>query len=399
MIIHFIRGYLKLKYSGEEQIRFINLCKNNRLEIWDVSRKENEIHMCSTVSDFYRMKHIAKKCNGRPVITEKHGLPFLIHRYYCRGFFFVGLVIYLMLIALMSHFVWSISFDGNYSYSDYELMDFLRSRHITCGKAISDYSCDDIEFLIREHYADITWVSAEKYGTQLIIHIQENYDRKISAIEERPYHIVSNVDGVIQSCITRSGICQIKQGDSVEKGQILVSGQIDYFDDAKNVTQTKLVNSDADIYAYVILPYSEKFPLKYKKKLYSGRENRAVEFSILGKRLHATGFYKKFKAFDTIQDYKELRITKNFHLPVEIVTSKYCEYHTQEAIYSKEEAKTLAQSHIANFINNLQEKGIQIIENNVTIDTDQKECKVSGNFMVLEKIGQIQYIEGEEETK
>ncbi len=399
MIFNFMKGYLKLVFDGKDQIRFINLCRNHELRVWDVRKNEKDITMYSGIEDFYKMKHLSKKCNGRPRITEKHGLPFLIHRYNKRMFFLAGIVVYFLLIELMSRYVWSISFEGNYSYSDYELMDFLREKQIECGKLISEYRCDDIEYLIRQRYNDITWVSAEKYGTRLIIHVQENYDKKISEMEEKPYDIVSDVDGTVKSVITRTGVCQVKEGDEVKKGQILVSGKIDYLNDAKEITATRLVNSDADIYAYVIVPYENRFSKEYEDKVFSGRKNQSLEVGILGMEMHLTGLYRKFQQFDTVNDYHTLRITKNFHLPIRITKSKYLEYEVKKNVYTDAEAKEVANHQIENFIDNLEEKGIQIIQNNVTIETNETECRASGYFVVVEKIGQVQYIEEEEETK
>ena len=49
------------------------------------------------------------------------------------------------------------------------------------------------------------------------------------------------------SMITRAGTPKVKPGDEVEKGQILVSGIVDVYNDAKEVVNQRPVSADADI--------------------------------------------------------------------------------------------------------------------------------------------------------
>lgn len=339
------------------------------------------------------MKKLHRKCRGNLKILEKKGLVFYIEKYKKRAFFLVGISLFLILLKIISLYIWNISFDGNYSYTDVELMRFLNEHHITNGLKKKDIDCDNIEFLIRSEYNDVTWVSAEIRGTQLIIHMKENFDMNIAKEEDRPYNIISDVDGTIESIITRNGIPSVKKDDIVTKGQILVSGVIEILNDSKEVVNYKLVNSDADIYAYVTHEYSDSFDLAYKKKKYTGRDNTAFELSLFSHSVYLTGITKDFKNCDIVKDYKELSLTKNFYLPISFGKIKTNEYVYEDLIYTQEEAAALANERMNNYINKLEQKGIQIIENNVTIDVNDKQCIISGNFLVLQKVGQIEYID------
>lgn len=46
-----------------------------------------------------------------------------------------------------------------------------------------------------------------------------------------------------------------------------------------------------------------------------------------------------------------------------------------------------------NFYAEIERKGIQIIENNVTIVIENEKCIATGNFLVVEKIGEVQYVD------
>ena len=90
------------------------------------------------------------------------------------------------------------------------------------GEYKGKIDCDEIEKKIRNKYSDITWVCAEIKGTNLIIHVNENYNRTIKEQENSPYNIIANCDAQIDSIITRTGVGNVKKGDKVKKGDILL---------------------------------------------------------------------------------------------------------------------------------------------------------------------------------
>ena len=55
--------------------------------------------------------------------------------------------------------------------------------------------------------------------------LDENYNRTIKEQENSPYNIIANCDAQIDSIITRTGVGNVKKGDKVKKGDLLISGQ------------------------------------------------------------------------------------------------------------------------------------------------------------------------------
>ena len=41
-ISDYLNGYLKLKYTGKEGVRFINLCRNNHLKLWQILKTRDQ---------------------------------------------------------------------------------------------------------------------------------------------------------------------------------------------------------------------------------------------------------------------------------------------------------------------------------------------------------------------
>ena len=150
---------------------------------------------------------------------------------------------------------------------------------------IRSVDCDSIETALRNDYPDITWVSAEISGTRLIVHIKENDGIKEDIqTDSTPRDIVATCSGVVTSMITRAGTPKVKPGDEVEKGQILVSGIVDVYNDAKEVVNQRPVSADADIFVRVDIPYEEHLPYLYEYKEYTGRKKTRWLFGIADSR-------------------------------------------------------------------------------------------------------------------
>ena len=78
---------------------------------------------------------------------------------------------------------------------------------------------------------------------------------------------------------------------------------------------------------------------------------------------------------------------ENFYLPVSIGSINVIEEEKITKQYTKSQAENKAKENLVKFMKTLQEKGVQIQKNNVTIEVGQNECHATGNLTVIEKLG------------
>ncbi len=153
------------------------------------------------------------------------------------------------------------------------------------------------------------------------------------------------------------------------------------------VARYDFCTADADVYLQSVYSIEEKQKEKYEKKFYSGREKRRYFLLAREKELalpFLPGFYEQY---DVIKETKQLRIFKNYELPVSWGKETRREYETKEQIYTKEEIKEIFQGKLQKFIATLEEKGVQIIEKNVTINKTSGVWSMKTDFLTVEKTG------------
>lgn len=394
-VIRYLQGYLTIRVQGFSPERFMNLCSNHHLFLWNIVNYGDYYTMNISLKNFYKLKGLTRKTGTRVVITGRYGLPFLSVRMWRRRIFLAGLLGSLAFWIWMSGFIWAVEIDGNYFVTTDVFQDFLNANGIRTGVKKGQIDIETLEESIREHFDIVTWTSARIDGTRLLIQVKENdlikmdEGKKETEInkENTGMDLVAQKEGVIVSMVTRSGVPLVKAGAEIQKGDILVEGGVPIYNDDGTVKRYDYCVADADIMLQCIYSLAEDIDEKHEEKKYTGKEKKQP-FLILGTRKISTPLLgRKFEKYDVIEEKHQLKIFKNYYLPVYIGSYLVREYEVEEEIYTKEQVKELFEGKIQKFIETLQEKGVQIIEKNVTIKRAFGTWKMDADFLAVEKTG------------
>ena len=390
--VKYFQGYVRVRLFGYAPERFLNLCSNRNILIWNLEYHDEQYEFCISLRGFRQLKPILKKTRTKLVIVERTGLPFAMRRYRKRKLFFAGIVLCCALLYTMSLFVWKIEVNGNLHETDSNIIKFLEEKKVYHGLLKSKIDCEKIEEELRAGYEDIIWASAKLSGTMLIIDIQENLATNQQAQEKQaedgtPMDLVADKEAEIYSILTRAGAPQVEKGTVVKPGDLLVEGKNPVLNDAKEIANYQYCVSDADILGITLYPYQDSFSMKYEDKVFTGEESSSYGIRILQNQFHFPDFLHKFEKYDTITDEYDIKIGESFYLPLVFLKETHKEYQMETKRYKKEEAKKLAEQKLQEFCKELSEKGVQIIENNVMIETDENNCTASGSLKVIEPIG------------
>lgn len=400
--IQYLKGYVCIRVWGYSPERFMNLCSNHDILLWNIENCGEYYTMCITVGGFRKLKGIVKKTGTKVAIQKRCGLPFFVPKMKRRKIFLIGLIGSLAFWMWMSTFIWAVDISGNYSISEDIFMDFLRENDIYVGMKRNKLNIEELEKRIRQDFGIVTWTSAKINGTRLEIQIRENEvemsteregeEEKGETQEEfgkNPYgsDLVAEEDGVIVSMVTRKGVPQVGVGMEVKKGDILVSGSVPVYNEDSTVKFYQYYDADADVFIRRQLRQREELPLHYEKKEYTGEEKKEVVLAVMDKDFILRLGKIKYENFDTVTDKKQVKLLKNFYLPLYYGNSVNREYIVTDNIYTKEEVKKIFSEKLIKYIASLEEKGVQIMKKNVTINKGQKSWQMDMDFQVVEKTG------------
>lgn len=391
-IIRYLKGYLAIRVCGFSPERFMNLCSHHGIFLWDVENHGDCYTMKISLSGFYKLKGITRKTGTRVAITGRYGLPFLSTRMWKRRIFILGLVGSMIFWVGMSRFIWAVEVEGNYFVTTDVFQDFLEKGGVRPGMKKNEVEIEALEKAIRAEFDIITWTSARIDGTRLLIQVKEN--DLIQTGEKEPddpdgtgMDLVAEKEGEVISIVTRSGVPKVTAGTSVAAGDILVEGGVPILNEDGTIRRYDYCRADADILLRCVYDLKEELAEKYEQKVYTGKEKKRSFVMLGAKKLQLPGAEKGFEEWDVVEEKTQLRLFGNYYLPVYFGHDLVREYVTQERVYTKEQVKQLFEERIQKFIESLQEKGVQIIEKNVTIDKNAGVWKMDVDFLALEKTG------------
>lgn len=223
-IIRFFRGNVDFTASGKFPERFINITAKNGVNIWNPVPAKNAISASMYLSDYKKIRTLAKKSRVKTKITAKHGMPFIVNRYKARTGLFAGAVFGIILCIFLSNFIWSVKISGTEEISNTYLESLLSDNGISVGVWKNNLDVDQIERNIQRKCGDVRWMSINITGSLVTVEVKETYKKPKLDTSKNPCNVKAVKDGVITRIQAYNGKPVVTKGSGVVNGQVLVSG-------------------------------------------------------------------------------------------------------------------------------------------------------------------------------
>lgn len=387
-LLKYIQGYVYVRLTGYAPERFLNLCGNHDILIWNLIPCEGGYEFCISVQGFRSLKPILKKTRTHIQILRRAGLPFTTFRYRKRKIFCFGILFFGMLLFYLSGFIWNIEITGNSYLSNEVILDFLKDESCSFGTKKKDISCEMLEEALRSRYSEVIWTSIKIYGTKMTLEVQENLlpEEEYDGKDAVPCDIIATRDGIVSEIITRSGTPLVTAGAEVKSGDILVSGRIEILDDNGEAADYLYKCSDADIVAKVIYSYEDVIEKAYTDTVVTGQNHSNYMFTVGSLSVGNPFFHNSYEDYEMTADTTQIQLTDNFFLPIYITREAYREVVYEKKNHTEKEIRQIATKNMTNYLEDLEEKGIQIITKNVIIRRAGENYMASGTIEVYESI-------------
>ena len=386
--IQYIKGYVTIKVWGYSTERLLNLCGNHNILVWDIVNHGDYDTMNISVKGFFALKPLLKKTGTKASVLKRYGLPFFMSKMQRRKIFVAGFACCMVFWILMSQYIWNIKIEGNYVLTEDILLDYLEEKNIHVSMKKNSLQIEELEKSLREDYDVITWTSVQLKGTTLLVYIKENdmpnYDQSGQSTQTEGMDLIATKAGTISYIITRSGVPQVSLGDTVEKGDVLISGAVPVYNEDTTVRKYQYAQSDADIKLRYVESVSVKRDILYEDKIYSGAQKKMLMFGINDREWNLKWGKIEYEEYDISGEKKQVRLLEHLYLPIFYGTKTVQEYDTVRQKHTEEEMNAIMQEEWDKIISTLEEKGVQIIEKNVTIKKNDTNWVLNARMLLEE---------------
>ena len=383
IIFNYIIGYIRISIEGYYIERFINICRNEKITIWNLKRDKNvKLELNIAIKDLKRVAKIAKQTKCKMKITRKKGLPFIFNKYKKRKLFFVFLIVIIINLAISSNFIWNIQIIEEDKQNIQNLYQDVVDSGLQIGTMKAKINTKDIINKIRLKRDDIAWIGIELKGTNAIVRTVKA-TAKPDIVNDKDYcNIVSDKQGIITKISAQNGTIAVKVGDTVNVGTTLINGWME-----GKYTGIRYVHAKGEIQAKVWHTKSKKIQYNTTERTETGNIENKYQIKINNFKINLSKRLSKFKIYDTIVEENKFKIFSDFYLPISLIKTTNKEVKEEQKKYEIEEAKNLGIQQLQDELDNEIENKEKIV--NKIINTYEKEdgVEVYVTYEVLEDIG------------
>ena len=382
IIFNYIIGYIRISVEGYYIERFINICRNNKITIWNLKRDKNvKLELNIGIRDLKKVAKIAKQTKCKLKITRKRGLPFVFNKYKKRKLFFVFLIVLISILTIASNFIWNIEIIEENEKMENIYQDVVESG-LEIGKMKTKINTKDIINKIRLKRNDIAWMGIEIKGTNAIVRLVKSTAKPDIVNEEDYCNIVSDKQGVITKINAQNGTIAVKIGDTVNVGTTLINGWME-----GKYTGIRYVHAKGEIQAKVWHTKSKKIPYNATERKETGNIENKYKIKINNFEINLSKRLSKFQIYDTIVLDNKFKMFSDFYLPISLEKITNKEIKEEQKKYSVEEAKKLGVEELQKELDNEIENKEKIVNKIINVYEKEDGIEVYVTYEVLEDIG------------
>ena len=274
-LINWILGYAVIRAEGAFPERLLNLCAQHRLPFWGVFWEgETGFVFRVRLCHLQRLEEYGQRgfCTLEELERRGGGAAFL--RWRKRWGFLAGMALALAAVAVLSRFVLTVEVTGNERIPSAVILSELQRLGVRPG--VYGPGLDRVELANRAIMAlpELSFLSINRTGTRIRIVVREEEPPPKLLDENTPADVVAGADGIILDIHTAAGEARFADGDTVRKGEILISGSVELPKAEGNAVDmgTLVVHAAGEVRARTWRVMSASIPLVAGEKTFTGEK-------------------------------------------------------------------------------------------------------------------------------
>lgn len=349
-LITFFRGTLKLCVVGSFPERLLNLCGQERIDFWAVEFID-ACTICFTTrcGSFRKIKELAQRIGCEVEKQSSWGFPDFLMCFKKRYSFLIGLAVCLWAVSFLSSFILQIEVTGNQRVSTAVILNQLRQMGVKPGVYGPKIDRQQIAQQMLLKLEELSWMGINLSGTKLQVLVRER-EKKPDRIDENEFvHIVAETDGVIVRVEPELGDAVVQSGDTVTKGDVLISGTITLeppqYSDLPNRYYQK--HARGRVWARTWRTIHTVIPTQMQGKQYTGATQTAWRVNFFGRGIEILGNSSiSWPFYDKMASVWQVQLPGVGTIPVWMTRETCIEYTPIMLTLALEEGQKLLEEHL-----------------------------------------------------
>lgn len=220
---HALTGYARFEIRGDSA-RFLNVTAKSGFSLWGFGRRGEAAEACCRAREYRRLRPLARRCHVRLRCVKKGGAPFFTRRLWKRKGLWIGAACGIGIYFFLSGFVWGVSVSGTDRLTDRQVLDAAAASGVYQGAAKSDLDSKLSSRGIIAALPSLRWATVNTDGCFVEVVVSEAAAKPEITDDSRWSNIVATRPGTVRAVNAEHGRPEVKLGDTVEEGDLLISG-------------------------------------------------------------------------------------------------------------------------------------------------------------------------------
>ena len=224
---HFWSGYVILQAEGLSLARFLRRISEQGIRIRRIRQIGTGcLQFAIDLRAFFLLHRLKHGLKIKIHVIERRGFPFLWAKLRKRPVLCIGSLLVLIALFLASQRIWMIRVEGNETIDTDALLSMLDEHGLHIGAkpkgAVLITAANDLS--ARMH--DAAWIGLDREGVTLKVSVVEAVPESEKRNTLVPSDIVADKDGIVTELLVLHGQARVRVGDTVRKGDVLISGTV-----------------------------------------------------------------------------------------------------------------------------------------------------------------------------
>lgn len=378
----YFTGFYRISFFSEHPESILNFALKKNLPIWEIQSEKNRVKFCvSSPHLFHFAPFFSSLKEGESYRKEEGGILHLFHLFRKRWGLFLGFFLFLLSLFSSTLFIWGVEISGNAAIPTEEIREKLEEAGLSPGRAISSIDPDAFSLLFQIQNPEFSFVNLNFIGTKAVVEIREREEMKKTERYEGTTNLVASVWGKVVRVEVFSGQSEVKKGDVVTEGTLLVSG----------IRETKtgsfsMVRAEGRVFAETERSFEVFVPFEEKKTVYTGREKVKKSYELLGFRFSFSPlFASPFSEYRTIETVEDETIFDRV-LPIRIRERIYLETEEKIERIELDRARKLAYDKYDEFKRETFSSDTEFLEENAVLTEQENGVLLNVEMRLVENI-------------
>lgn len=396
--LDYLGGMVTVRIKGPYPEKIINLALSRGIYLMGVNRRGEGISFSLRTSGLEPLRSIVDQIEYDMEVESREGWPFFKRILRRRWALALGGVLFVVALYVLSSFVWYVGVSGTKHVAPQTIIKSASQYGLYNGVSKLELDKKSVEDGILKDNPRLSYVEVDIQGIRGTIKVVEKI-LPDDLVIKGPAHVVARKGGIIEDFFVLTGVSQVEQGQTVGKGQILISGIVQPPPEqtTPEPDEPQLVKAEGSVRARVWYDGYGEHALEQESLVPTSREKSSIgihtPWGALGNRRQVSGFSRAKcvkKEWTIDSPWGKLGVTRTLWTELRVKTTRFSEKD------SLEKAKEIALNNLKRSLKNAE----RVYNTRIRVISAPSDSliRVKASAEVLEDIGVQQPMSRELDT-